>query len=56
MNDNSVKKKYQKKIKLLTQYSRKYYNENTSEVSDLKFDTLKKEIIDLENQYSFLKT
>ena len=56
MNDNSVKKKYQKKIKLLNHFSKKYYNENTSEVSDLKFDALKKEIIDLENKYSFLKS
>ena len=47
MNESSVKKKYQKKIKLLNYYNKKYYNENTSEISDLKFDELKKEIINI---------
>ena len=37
-------------------YSRKYYDENISEVSDSTFDTIKKEIIDLEKKYSFLNS
>ena len=56
MNESSVKKIYQKKIKLLNYYNKKYYNENTSEISDLKFDELKKEIINLEKKHYFLKS
>ena len=36
--------------------NKKYYDENTSEISDTKFDILKKEIIELENKYNFLKS
>ena len=56
MNKNLIKKEYQKKIKLLSHYSKKYYNDDTSEVADSKFDELKKEIIDLEKKFSFLKS
>ncbi len=56
MNKDLIKKKYQKKIKLLSYHNNKYYNENTSEIADSKFDELKKEVIDLEKKYSFLKS
>jgi DNA ligase (NAD+) len=56
MNEDSVKKEYQKKIKLFNYYNKKYYNEDNPEVSDSDFDELKKEIIDLEKKYSFLKS
>ena len=56
MNKNLIKKKYQKKIELLNYYNLKYYNDNISEVSDSYFDNLKKEIIDLEKKYIFLKS
>ncbi len=56
MNKNLIKKKYKKKIELLTYYNRKYFNDNISEISDLEFDNLKREIIELEKRYDFLKS
>ena len=56
MNENLIKKKYKKKIELLNHYNKRYYNDNISEVSDSIFDNLKKEIIDLEKKYNFLKS
>ena len=56
MNENLIKKKYNKKIELLNHYNKRYYNDNISEVSDSFFDNLKKEIIDLETKYNFLKS
>ncbi len=55
MNKNSIKKKYKEKTKALNHYNKRYYNENTSEITDAKFDILKKEIIELETKYNFLK-
>ena len=56
MKKNLIKKEFKKKIDLINHYNQKYYNENVSIISDADFDDLKKEIIDLENQYSFLKS
>ena len=56
MKKNLIKKKYIKKINLLTYYNQKYFDENKSEISDLDFDKLKREIIDLEKKYDFLKS
>ena len=42
MNKNLIKKKYTEKIKALNHYNKKYYDENTSEITDAKFDILKK--------------
>ena len=56
MNKNLIKKRYKEKIKSLTHFNKKYYDENISEISDSKFDTLKKEIIDLEKKYDYLKS
>ena len=56
MNKNLIKKKYKKKIELLTYYNRKYFDDNISEISDLEFDNLKREIIELEKRYDFLKS
>ncbi len=56
MNKDLIKKKYQKKIKLYNYYNKKYYNENISEILDSEFDNLKKEIIEFEQKYNFLKS
>jgi len=56
MNENLIKKEYKKKIELLNHYNKKYYNDNISEVSDSIFDNLKKEIVELEKKYNFLKS
>jgi len=52
---DSIKKDYLKKIKLIKKYNQLYYDKNESEISDFDFDKIKKEVIDLENKYSFLK-
>ena len=56
MNKDLIKKKYQNKLKLLNYHNKKYYDENTTEIRDADFDKLKKEIIELENKYKFLKS
>ena len=55
MNKSLIKKKYKEKIKSLDHYNKRYYNENISDITDAKFDVLKKEIIELESKYNFLK-
>ena len=56
MKKDLIKKNYNKKLKLLNHYNKKYYDESISEVSDDIYDNLKKEIIEFENKYSFLKS
>ena len=56
MDKNLIKKKYQKKINLYNYYNKKYYNDNISEITDFDYDKLKKDILDLEKQYKFLKS
>tara|TARA_B100001057_G_scaffold482620_1_gene558281 strand:+ start:3958 stop:5988 length:2031 start_codon:yes stop_codon:yes gene_type:complete len=56
MNKDLIKKKYEEKIQLYQYHNKKYYSEDTTEVSDSSFDKLKKEIINLEKKYSFLKS
>ena len=54
MDKKIIKKEYLKKIELLNNYNQKYFNENKSIISDSSYDKLKKEIISLEKNYSFL--
>jgi DNA ligase (NAD+) len=56
MNNDLIKKDYFKKIKLIQKYNKYYYNKDKPLINDQEFDTLKKEIINLENKYSFLKS
>ena len=56
MNKDLIKKNYKKKIELFNYYNQKYYDQSISEISDSDFDTLKKDIIDLEKNYAFLKS
>ncbi len=53
MLKNSAKKEYKKKIKQYKKYSKKYFEDNTPIVSDHDFDSLKKEILDLEKKFDF---
>tara|TARA_Y100000389_G_scaffold204489_1_gene257363 strand:- start:1025 stop:3046 length:2022 start_codon:yes stop_codon:yes gene_type:complete len=55
MNKRLIKNKYKEKIKLINSYNKSYYNNNSPEITDSKYDTLKKEIILLEEKYNFLK-
>ena len=56
MNNDLIKKDYLKKIKIIQKYNKYYYDKDKPIITDQKFDLLKKEIIDLENTYLFLKS
>ena len=54
MSRDKIKKDYLNKIGQITKLNEKYYNDNNSPASDSYYDTLKKEVIELENKYKFL--
>ena len=56
MKKNLIKNEYNKKLKLYQYYNKKYFDENLSEIPDSDYDKLKKDIIEFENKYDFLKT
>jgi DNA ligase (NAD+) len=56
MKNEKVKKDYLKKVSLLQKYNQFYYDKNKSLISDQEFDLIKKEIFQLEEKYSFLKS
>ncbi len=56
MSDKDVEIEYLKKIDLVQKYNKHYYDKDKPIVSDQIFDLLKKNIIDLENKYKFLKS
>ena len=56
MNDELIKKDYSTKIKKIQKLNKAYYQENNSIVTDQEYDLLKKQIIDLEKKYLFLKS
>ena len=55
MSKYSIKKFYSDKIKLLHKYNKFYYDKNKSIITDEDFDKLKKEILELEKKYLYLK-
>ena len=55
MNKGEIKKKYNSKIKELYKHNRLYYDNSDPIISDSQYDKLKKEIIELEKEFSFLK-
>ena len=54
MSNKEIKIKYIKQIQILQYHNKLYYNKNNPEISDEDYDKLKKDIIELENQYKFL--
>ena len=56
MDTKEIKKEYKKKIKLINDYNKSYYDNNNPKVSDDLYDKLKKNIISLESKYLFLKS
>ena len=56
MKNSKIEKEYLKKIKLFQEYNKYYYDKSEPKVTDDKFDILKREIIELENKYKFLKS
>ena len=55
IKEDSITKNYLKIVKLIKKYNKAYYDKDTPEVSDQKYDELKKETLDLEKKYLFLK-
>ncbi len=55
MKQNEIKKKYLKKIKLIQKYNQFYYDKNKSIITDHEFDFLKREVLELEKKYNYLK-
>ena len=56
MDKKEIKDQYSHKISLIKKYNKHYYDKNNSIVTDQEFDLLKKDIINLENEYKFLKS
>ena len=56
MKEKNIKAIYLKKIKLIEKYNKDYYDRSKRQISDQEFDLLKKDIIDLEDSYKFLKS
>ena len=56
MNKKDIQKKYNDKIKLISKYNDYYYDKSQSIVSDQIYDNLKKEILQLENEFDFLNS
>ena len=56
MTSSLIKKNFLEKIKLFKKYNKYYYEKNKSIITDQEFDILKKDILDLEDEYNFLKS
>ena len=56
MNKKKIESDYKKKIKLLTNYNKNYYDISKPLVSDEAYDELKNSILILESKYSFLNS
>ena len=56
MNKKKLQTEYSKKIDLISKFNKFYYDDNKPKVTDQKYDELKKEILELEKKYKFLKS
>ena len=54
INKSKIIDKYKKKINLLKKHNELYFNNDNPEISDSEYDSLKREIIDLEKNSKFL--
>ncbi|MDB4613591.1 NAD-dependent DNA ligase LigA [Candidatus Pelagibacter sp.] len=56
MEKKKIQIEYSKKISLISKFNKFYYDDNNPKVTDQKYDKLKKEILELEKKYKFLKS
>ncbi len=56
MNKKKIQIEYREKISLINKFNKFYYDHNNPKVNDQKYDELKKEILELEKKYKFLKS
>ena len=54
MDKKEIKKLYNSKVNLLKNYNESYFDKNKSIVSDKVYDEIKKEVLDLEKNFSYL--
>ena len=54
MTKNQIKKKYNLKISEFIRHNKLYYDKSSPIISDKEYEQLKKEIIDLEKNYTYL--
>ncbi len=50
-----IKNLYQSKLEKLKKHNKKYYEDSNPQIDDSEYDKLKKNILDLEEKYKFLK-
>ncbi len=53
---DSIKKEYNKKIKIIKKHNEQYYSKDKPLISDKEYDEIKKDILKLEKKYSFLSS
>ena len=56
MNKKKIQIEYSEKINILNKFNKFYYDHNNPKVTDQKYDELKREILELEKKYKFLKS
>ena len=56
MNKKKIQTEYFEKINLINEFNKFYYDNNNPKVTDQEYDELKKEILELEKKYKFLKS
>ena len=56
MDKKEIKKLYNSKVNLLKKYNESYFDKNKPLVSDKEYDEIKKEVLDLENKFSYLSS
>ena len=56
MKKKEIEIKYNKKIKIINEYNKFYYDQSEPLVSDKEYDKLKKEILLIEKKFDFLKS
>ncbi len=54
MDKKKIIKLYNSKVNLLKKYNESYFDKNNSIVSDVEYDEIKKEVLDLEKNFSYL--
>ena len=53
--EDGIIKNYLEKVKLIEKYNKSYYDKDAPTISDHKYDAFKKETLDLEKKFLFLK-
>ena len=56
MKEGEIKKYYKKKINELKKHNMLYFDKSSPRISDKRYDEIKREILDLERKFSFLKS